>query len=365
MEQSTKGIKGIWTRHKRLIRTVAGLALAAAAFYLLIFTGEEGGEGAISLEKLKLILQHPGWVMLGILMVFLANTIAVPRWMILLRAQKIHMPFGEAFRLAYLGYFFNLVVPGGTGGDVVKAYYATKYTDKKAEAVTTVFLDRVIGLYALSALAAAAILVNFNTLWNAQAKILPVCGMELNQAQALVVVTLALFVSGSIAFFVLFSGVLAKSATLVAIAKRMPFHNVIRKVHYALVIYKDHKFSVFVVFLMSAILQSCSVIAHWFFSRSLGATSGEMNLASFFFLVPIGLVINAIPIAPMGLGVGEGAFHLLFGLFKFAKGAMLVLLFHLAQFLTSLVGLAYFIAGKSEYRKIIEEAEDGGFEDVK
>jgi uncharacterized protein (TIRG00374 family) len=71
------------------------------------------------------------------------------RFMWMLRAQEIHISYWESVKLSFAGNFLNFFALGTTGGDVVKAYYITLHTDQKTEAVTTVFLDRVIGLMGL------------------------------------------------------------------------------------------------------------------------------------------------------------------------------------------------------------------------
>ena len=47
------------------------------------------------------------------------------------------------------GLFFNLCMPGTTGGDVMKAYYAARSTDQRGDAVVSVMVDRVCGLLGL------------------------------------------------------------------------------------------------------------------------------------------------------------------------------------------------------------------------
>ena len=47
--------------------------------------------------------------------------------------------------------FFNAFLLGSTGGDLLKAYYAARETHhKKTEAVVTVFVDRIIGLFSVT-----------------------------------------------------------------------------------------------------------------------------------------------------------------------------------------------------------------------
>ena len=82
------------------------------------------------------------------------------RWRILLRIQQIEIPFSRALSLSMQGTFFSLCMPGGAvGGDVVKAAFLVKETQKgkRLHGVTSIFIDRVIGMLALFFLVAAAV----------------------------------------------------------------------------------------------------------------------------------------------------------------------------------------------------------------
>ena len=81
------------------------------------------------------------------------------RWYLLVRA--LHLPFRlvDAFRLGFLGYLFNFVVVGSVGGDLFKAIFiAREQPGRRAEAVATVLVDRIVGVYALVLLTSAVIL---------------------------------------------------------------------------------------------------------------------------------------------------------------------------------------------------------------
>ena len=71
---------------------------------------------------------------------------ASARFVWLLRAQGIYIGYWEGIKLTYAGNFFNFVMVGTTGGDLFKAFYVAQHTRYKLEAVTTIFLDRVVGL---------------------------------------------------------------------------------------------------------------------------------------------------------------------------------------------------------------------------
>ena len=64
--------------------------------------------------------------------------------------------------LYFIGHFFNSFMPGATGGDFVKAYYASKESShKKTEIVATVFIDRLVGLLYMIVMMLAIMTVRF------------------------------------------------------------------------------------------------------------------------------------------------------------------------------------------------------------
>jgi hypothetical protein len=86
---------------------------------------------------------------------FLGSYLTVAtRWWFLLRIQDIHISLWEAVRLTFLGIFFNSIVPGTVGGDLVKAYYVARHTPKKAAVLVSIFVDRIMGLTELTLMAA-------------------------------------------------------------------------------------------------------------------------------------------------------------------------------------------------------------------
>jgi uncharacterized membrane protein YbhN (UPF0104 family) len=88
------------------------------------------------------------WVLLGI--PFFVTAI---RWRNLMRPQGIDMPLGKCLQLTFVGQFYSIILPGITGGDLVKIVYAARLTGSKTKSFITIILDRVIGLIALMAIA--------------------------------------------------------------------------------------------------------------------------------------------------------------------------------------------------------------------
>ena len=68
------------------------------------------------------------------------------RWWLLVTGIGLPFTVKEAFRLGLLGEACNFVGPGAAGGDLVKAVWLAKDSPgRRASAVATVLLDRVLG----------------------------------------------------------------------------------------------------------------------------------------------------------------------------------------------------------------------------
>ena len=97
-------------------------------------------------------------LLLASLLVALAGlSVTFVRWYFLVRALDIEFKLKDAFRLGFIGYFSNFLSLGVVGGDAIKAIFISRERpDKKPEAVSSVVLDRIMGLYALTVVCALA-----------------------------------------------------------------------------------------------------------------------------------------------------------------------------------------------------------------
>ena len=100
-----------------------------------------------------------------------------------------------------------------------------------------------------------------------------------------------------------------------------------------------------------------SLIALIFFQVAHLIGVKEMSLATQFFLMPIGLITVAIPVAPGGIGIGHIAFESLYQLAGLSGGADIFNLFVIVQLgVFMLGGIPYFLYS-SEY-KIPDKQEE-------
>ncbi len=199
-------------------------------------------------------------------------------WM--LAVQSVHLRLWDATKLSFAGNFFNFALPGTTGGDLIKAYYITHYTHHKTEAVTTVFLDRAIGLLGLMLLASVMIAYGWNTLpWDA--------AMRKSTVTALGLIWAGLAVGTILVFSARLRGMLRLSS----LAARLPAGEHLIRIGRATVAMRQHKGLVIASLLNTVVLQGLVVFSAYLMARALHM---EGSFELYFVCVPIGFLIAAI-----------------------------------------------------------------------
>jgi len=145
---------------KKKIVTVLQLALAAGLLGFLFCRMDNRSE---LIDSLHTAATNWPFLVGAVLFVFVCLSFCTFRWKLLLDAQGIKLPLWRIFELYFIGHFFNAFMLGSVGGDLVKAFFVVKAVpDKKTEAVSTIFIDRLIGLLALVALGTVVVFVRFS-----------------------------------------------------------------------------------------------------------------------------------------------------------------------------------------------------------
>jgi uncharacterized protein (TIRG00374 family) len=232
------------------------------------------------------------WLLMAFLLFGPPIFLMAVRWRILLVASGIDIPFFILVRLHYLGFFFNTFMPGGAGGDVVKAVYVTRHCSRKAEAATIVVIDRVVGLVGLVALAGAVVIVE----------------PQIRRGVAAPIGALSLALTAGFALF--FSAGFRRLVRYEALLARLPRADVLGRIDAALYRLRSQKGPLLAALALTVGLQLLEVVAVSFAGRSLGL--GRATFSHYLAFVPIGYVVNALPISFGGVGLMEGAFLTLF-----------------------------------------------------
>ncbi|MEZ5989621.1 MAG: lysylphosphatidylglycerol synthase transmembrane domain-containing protein [Planctomycetota bacterium] len=232
-----------------------------------------------------------GTFLLGALCYFVVASFSSIRWWWLLRVNGIPVGRLQAFRLTWIGIFFNNVVPGLTGGDVVKAVWVARLAGEKTRPILSVLVDRVLGLLALGLLAAVVVLFDF--------------------ANFREIGTLIFIGFGALALLTLcfFSKRVRKLIRLKHLLEKLPMSGLLKKVDQAIYFYRGHMRGIGLWFAASVVNHALGVIGVTLIGASLGI---DLPLTGYLVLVPVINIVSAVPIAPAGWGVGEYLYQKLF-----------------------------------------------------
>lgn len=315
---------------KKIISTLIKLFLVGGLFYLL------AERGFLSLDATKRALMQYQYIIPSFFLMLTCTILSIYRWHILLQAQGIGMPFSRVFSLGFIGNFFNIALPGAVSGDVVKAFYASK--EKKgngAKTLGSILFDRVVGVSALLIVAVVAMALSLNSPWHT------------NVFRSIqLIVTLAGV--GVVSFFIYLFLIKDNYDPFLILLKkseaRFKFINKITRTYESLRVYHHHKGTVLIAMIISCLIH-CMVI---YVSINFSAAFGETQIPSLglFVIVPLGMIITAIPVMPAGIGTGHAAFTYLFLLFGSQRGADVYTLFALYKIFEGAMGGLVFLRYK-------------------
>ena len=288
---------------KRHLSLIARIAVATLAI-LWVLWGQDWRTLARVFRNLSL------WYFGLSLVVFAtAQVIIAVRWWLLLRAQSIHIEVSAAVRLFYLGLFYNNVMPGAVGGDLLKAWYVTKHTDRRLAGALSVFVDRAVGL------AGTLLIAVFTYLTFVRGRI-AIGGMGAGWLSRHWRVVLWAAVAVGAVFAALLAHPAAR-ARLAGIAAKVRVKGVLllRGLKDAVVVYCSRPWTLLLALVLTLIAQSTVIAAFSLLGRDLGVEAG---LSYYFVVFPVMWVVGAIPISIAGLGVTEAG---TVGLFVSLTGA--------------------------------------------
>jgi len=226
------------------------------------------------------------WFFIGLATYLVANLILAGRLLVVFKAHKIHLQYGQAVYLAFLGLFFNLFLPSAIGGDVAKIVFAAKYTGKKIESASAIFQDRLIGFVAIMAMAIIALA--FVSREIADERVHKVVYLFV----AIMMGTVLFFMSKRFAGFFSFLLVLIPSASL---------KTKLGEIYHAVYDFKNHPILICNSLVLAFLGQICFIVVHYFMARSLGI---QMSVVLFFLIVPVVAIMSMMP-SLGGLGVRE------------------------------------------------------------
>lgn len=305
------------------------LAVAVALIYFLLHSGY------LKIDSLKALLTAPT-VILGLALVGVNIWLLNWRWYWLLRSRNFNVAIGSTYALYLIGIFFNNALPSSVGGDVVKAFYlAREQKARQVDAVLSVLIDRVLGLYSLLLLSLVSVVWDFSFV-KSQADV-----------RWMAIMCAVLSLAMTVGLMIGFSTRIDRALRITSTLRKFPALKKIRELFEAMQLYGRQKSAILISIGASVIAQSFSVAFFVMVGEALGVS---IPLTAYLFCIPLGFVATALPIAPAGVGVGQIAFLFLFHAYAPESrdmGAAAITAFQMAMLAWGAVGAVFYVKYKS------------------
>lgn len=299
---------------------------------LLIYLG---ASGMIDWRALAGLGRHWPLSLAALGLVALAGIVLLAwRLCLLMRPHGLHLSLAASIRLTLIGLFFNTCLPGSTGGDVVKIYYAMAGNrGRRLEIATIMMLDRLAGLFGI--LGFTFLLVPFFQSMLAAYPVLH--GLVWAAGGGLAIVLAGMWCCTS-------DQMIWRRAVR-WLVQTLPGGDYLERVLNTLRLYRAHTWVCCQVIGVSIAVHLCLTLSTLLVIQATHPLGADRRMM---LLIPMGFVANSLPVTPGGLGVGEAAFDQLFHLAGFTGGAVAILAWRVLMLIIGLPGLVFYLLDKKQ-----------------
>lgn len=253
------------------------------------------------------------------------------RWQVLLNYKRFSIPFGRTLGIYFIATFFNNFLPTTIGGDVMRVLYSMK--QRRADALATVLVDRILGFVGLFVFAFFAVLYLF---------------IIKHQSEFLPFIIIGLVIIVLITYLFFSERAYNRLSPIVQKVKILKLGERLNRLHEAATDFSGAWVTIILCIVYSVVIQALLAIGP--FLIMLGMSTSKVTVLPFFIYVPIINVVSMIPISFNALGVREYFYVLLFARVGFvAETAVAIsLVSFFLYFVLSLVGGVFFIFFKKQ-----------------
>lgn len=266
------------------------------------------------------------------------------RWQVILRSQCIVIPIRQVISFDLIALFFNAVLPGSTGGDMVRAICAIRlFQTEKTRIILSLMADRGIGVVVLMTCAGGTLLSRPDLL--AQSTLLQSLGNVISWSLLATIITLLfLTVSHKVRAMALPRRILLLLRRNVLAAKLLAFLSPFLSRPLLLISLGG----------ITVLSYTCNFLSGYLLAQALHL---PLTFAQVVILLAVVYVAISIPVSVSGHGVREVVMIGMFAAFAInipdwreAAIAYSVLLFGI-QLIWSLIGGIYFLGHRSDFTR--------------
>lgn len=318
---------------KKYIYYLMRMILIALILYFLIQNDR------LNFDRLPLLWNQPNILVLIVgSLSLLVLPLAALRWCLLMRGIGIDIAYQRSLLLTWIGNFFNVTLPGAVAGDILKGYYIMRLCREESTAriFTTLLIDRFVGLFGLIAMAFFALLLNHEMILHNLA------------LQNMAVLISMLFLTTLTFYIIILFPFKDGSDPFKSFLQMLPGDKFTVDMYCNFRLYKCTPLILFSTLCISVLIHS--IYAYLFFQIAHLIGLWDIKLVTQFFIMPIGLISAAIPLAPSGIGIGHAAFESLYNIVGLSGGADVFNLFVVVQIFVGLLGGIPYLLHIQDYK---------------
>lgn len=331
---------GLLARYGTPLKWLFALGLLGTLFYL----NRETFRG-LSLEAVRWEFAAIAFALCGgsILLTFV-------RWYLLVWAQEFDFSLKSAIQLGFLGYVSNYIAPGAVGGDAVKAVMiAREQPARRAVAVATIILDRILGLLALFLVGAGVWLLQSEaTRTNVFRTVAAV--FAIGSAAGLLGLVLALHTPA------LRAGWLRRLVQVRFVGK------LIGEMVTAVGVYQSRARVLWLAVAISIVGHLMMLSGFYFCALAVNPSEAVPDYFAHLLFMPAAEIAGMIPLFPGGVGALEGAIAKFYEAAGYSDGNGLLtgLGFRCVSILIAALGAGYYFSAKRRIRESVAGEAAGG-----
>lgn len=247
----------------------------------------------------------PAWLALAVLLQFIGPALIALRWQGLLEVRDVRPGWRYLYVSMLVSTFFRQFLPSTVGGDVIRGYDAWKAGAKPGFAVVSLLVDRMLGMMTLALFVLIAIGLSED-----MSSRIPGLWLWIGLGLAMVLGVLALMMLGG-TWLARLGALLPEKIAGKYLAICDAFSA-----------FSGHPGALLRGFAISLLLQVNVVSFYWALGQGLGI---EIGYTAFYIIVPLAIFVMLAPISINGIGLREGIFIYLFGLWAIDPSLALAL----------------------------------------
>ena len=293
--------------------------------------------GAIDWSVMVKLISNWPITLLALIVSVIFSLVQAKRLSLLLRPQGMYLPLYSSFKLTLIGLFFNSCLPGATGGDAIKIYYAIEGNHgRRTEIATLIMFDRVVGMFALLILPGLV------------APLFPKLYGSIKILRGLVWISATIAFVMVVTIWLCFINRVKNSRLLLWVFEKLPLGHYIKRMFDTIYNYRTNKLTLLTVVGISLLDHALNVGIILFLAIVINPLGLRWEMS---FLIPLGFLATTLPLTPGGIGIGEAAFSKLFTIAGLSGGAELLLGWRLLVIVVGLSGLAFYLQGRKRFVK--------------